>query len=385
MFFNKKVSGQGTIGAKKFAHDLGTFSSPAQGTIEYLVIIAIVIVIALVVVGLLTGFIGSGSSVASDTGKIAVMTASIGITESMVSNDGNFAIKLVNNTGDVIIISNVSIGDSNIYFSESLAQSGSKYFKVETNNVCEEGKIVQEDVVITYVTRHGITKTERYPSKVFFDCTPYIVNQANLASSCVSQASTIEPNLLPRNISSRVSLFGVTGYLGLHSGQASCVRHNGSTWVVTSSCSDVNVPLNQDATIYSNRDFLENRFVASTLADGNKIVRDTWFGLMWQDGKSASTMDWNNAMNYCNNWNANGYTNWRLATVAEAYSIFDYGKTGNSCVSAFTDGCYSSWTWTSTSRVWSPTNSYVYFPNGGTIISNDKTVNHYARCVRSEN
>jgi len=41
----------------------------AQGTIEYLIIIAIVVVIALVVVSILTGFLGTGTEVGEQSSK----------------------------------------------------------------------------------------------------------------------------------------------------------------------------------------------------------------------------------------------------------------------------------------------------------------------------
>jgi len=47
-----------------------TSKQNAQGTIEYLLIIAIVIVIGLVVVSLMTGFLGQGSQVSETQSKI---------------------------------------------------------------------------------------------------------------------------------------------------------------------------------------------------------------------------------------------------------------------------------------------------------------------------
>jgi len=39
--------------------------------------------------------------------------------------------------------------------------------------------------VITYVSENGLIKTERFPAKVMFDCTPYSVTQSNLANQCL--------------------------------------------------------------------------------------------------------------------------------------------------------------------------------------------------------
>ena len=158
----------------------------AQGTIEYLVIIAIVVVISLVVVGLLVNQMGSYQNISKSFSDVASSGQGIGITESLVSPiDGNFVVRLLNNTGESITISNVRVGDTNVSFSEDLAQSGSRFFRLNTNIVCELGKVVSEDVVITYVSENGLIKTERFPAKVMFDCTPYSVTQSNLANQCL--------------------------------------------------------------------------------------------------------------------------------------------------------------------------------------------------------
>ncbi len=366
-------------------------SSKAQGTVEYLIIVSVVIVLSLIVVGLVLTQVDNSKEVSSSSGKLGLWTNSISVTETAVSNDGNFFVKLLNNTGDFITVSNVSVGDSNVYFSEDLAQGSSRGFVVESNDVCSLGSNVTSSLVVSYVTKDGLSKTEKYPVKIGFDCVNYQVTQAMLANSCITQATSVEPNLLAQNISSEVSLFGVTGYLGLHSGQQKCTKWTGTTWVIATTCNDVNVPLNQDANVDPSRNlFLASRFVASTLSDNNKVVRDTWNGLMWQDSSPVTTMNWNSAMNYCNTFSGGGFSNWRLATVAEAYSIFDYGSqydgvgVGYACVSQFTN-CFGNWVWTSSSVLWSPTNAYYYYPYHGYIVSNTKTNNYYARCVRSEN
>ena len=194
------------------------FNDNAQGTVEYLIIIAVVIVLSLIVVGLVITQVNNSQQVSASSGKLGLWTNSISVTETAVSSDGNFFVKLLNNTGDVITVSNVSVGDVNVYFSEDLAQGGSKGFVVESNNVCSLGSNVTSNLVVSYVTRSGLSKSEKYPVKVGFDCVNYNVTQAMLANSCITQATTIEPNLLPQYISDKVSLFGVSGYLGLHSG-----------------------------------------------------------------------------------------------------------------------------------------------------------------------
>ncbi len=81
-----------------------------QGTIEYLVIIAIVIVIALVVVGLLLQILqnsgGAGDSAAKATWKSG---SPWGISDWAYGSDGNLTLVLVNNSSDTLELNNVAI------------------------------------------------------------------------------------------------------------------------------------------------------------------------------------------------------------------------------------------------------------------------------------
>ena len=303
----------------------------AQGTIEYLLIIAVIIVIALVVVSLLTGFMSPATGVGQTVNKIGGWTNSLALTETSVTPSGDYLVRLANNSGEELTISNVKIGDTNANYSIDLFQGNAQNFVIDSSDICSAGDGITKQVIITYVSKNGITKTEVYPVDTFFSCENYTVsllaNQCpGLGSLCsgvavdanvrsgVSYCSSgglstgsmgssylsgsvsafdsgfydandlvlIDLDLNAMNISSNVSIFGVTGYLGLHSGQTKCVAWNGTTWVNAASCSDVNVPANQDAVVDGDRDMFENgRFVASTLADGNKVVVDTWNNLMW--------------------------------------------------------------------------------------------------------
>jgi hypothetical protein len=361
--------------------------SSAQGTIEYLVIIAVVIVISLVVVGLLVTQIDSASSVSSDTGRISGMTSSIGITESLVHpSDGNFVVRLLNNSGGLITVSNVRVGDSNTNFSEDLAQGGSKYFGVDSSVVCEEGTVLTEDVVVSYYTRHGLLKTEHYPSKVFFDCTPFVVNQAMLADRCPSggscsldgnasdanvlsgytfysddpdnkltgsiltitpsnsstlfssgfyasdfNLSVVDSNLGASNILDSATIFGITGTASaggggaeLHSGQTSCYDASNNP----DSCPPSSGPANQDAQNDGTaKDYTNN-------GCGGGTVLDNHTGLCWQkDHKdNCAPLTWENALSYCSTLanGSGGLTDgssagdWRVPSNVELITLADY-------------------------------------------------------------
>ena len=75
------------------------FEKKAQGTIEYLVIIAIVVVIALVVVGILLQILDQGSAIPTESAKIAWKSAEPwAIVDWSVGSDGNLTVVIQNNS-----------------------------------------------------------------------------------------------------------------------------------------------------------------------------------------------------------------------------------------------------------------------------------------------
>ena len=86
-----------------------------QGTIEYLVIIAIVIVIALVVVGLLLQVMNQGGEVPEQTARIAWQSGSPwAIIDWTGTTDGNLLVVLKNNSYETLtFVGMVVAGDTN--------------------------------------------------------------------------------------------------------------------------------------------------------------------------------------------------------------------------------------------------------------------------------
>ena len=369
-----------------------------QGTIEYLVIIAVVIVIALVVVGLVIGIFNSPSQqVSSSSNNLGLSSQVIGITESMIDpEDGNFVIRLLNNSGDVITVSNVSVGDTDIDFSEDLSQGSSKFFRVDTSTVCEEGKILSQDVIVTYVTRDGLVKAEKYPAKVMFDCTPYVIEQANLANQCpVCSSSVYDANAIGSSVLSGYTFFSDSStkqngslVIGsyLHSKQNRC-------WNATNNpaaCSSVD-----GNTIY--QDARKDGNAANFTDLGDSTIKDNFTGLIWQKNSSAK-MTWHNALGYCAQLNLGGYAvgSWRLPSNVELITFADYNC---SAVSANCSGLYMNSAFTAPSGwgvmanyygYWSSNTvpsitsfAYAFNSDHGAISYDSKSNSFYgAKCVR---
>ena len=62
-----------------------------------------------------------------------------------------------------------------------------------------------------------------------------------------------------------------------------------------------------------------NRFVVSA----DNTVLDTETGLMWATKDNEVDTSWDAAKSYCENYSAGGYTNWRLPTLEELWTIYD--------------------------------------------------------------
>ena len=72
---------------------------------------------------------------------------------------------------------------------------------------------------------------------------------------------------------------------------------------------------------------IDNADAAGSYADnGDGTVSDTSTGLMWQQAGSSSSMDWEDALAYCEGLNLGGYSDWRLPTFKELHSLVDYSR-----------------------------------------------------------
>ena len=140
--------------------------SVAQGTIEYLVILAIVVVISLIVVGLFVTLMDSPSQAITDSSAQAgsVAVGGISIVEAVIDYEGDSLIRLNNNSSDAITLNRISVGGVDNNFSEQLVGLDSKVFSLSSLNSncpCENGqKSVKCEVKIIYTTSTGITQTE---------------------------------------------------------------------------------------------------------------------------------------------------------------------------------------------------------------------------------
>jgi len=101
----------------------------AQASTEYLVILAVVMVVAFVVAGLMGGFISFGGGTSEKTGKIYWKTAEIGILEWLVSSTGEDTIVVRNNQEYDIYVKNITVNKVEIDVNQTLVPGETKTLK----------------------------------------------------------------------------------------------------------------------------------------------------------------------------------------------------------------------------------------------------------------
>ena len=60
------------------------------------------------------------------------------------------------------------------------------------------------------------------------------------------------------------------------------------------------------------------------------IVFDSQSGLMWASQDNGKDVDWFTAKKYCEEFEAGGYTDWRLPDIKELATLYTEGKKGKS-------------------------------------------------------
>lgn len=124
---------------------------------------------------------------------------------------------------------------------------------------------------------------------------------------------------------------------------------------------------------------------APVLTDNNDgTITDNVTGLMWQKQDDGLTKNWAGALTYCEALSLATHTDWRLPNVKELRSIADMTKYGPSIDTAYFLGTKTSYYWASTSVASNPGNFAwtVSFNSGSVNNTENKTFQHYVRCVR---
>ena len=144
----------------------------AQGTIEYLVIIAIVVVMSLVVVGLVMTQTNSSGAVTDTSSEIKnkVGVNGISLVDSVASLDENGLLVLKNMGSETITVTRITVdGVDHNFTNGQIVYGADKKFRLTDIVSCTEEKKVYS-VKIYYTSSNGLSKTADFQN-IAIDCT----------------------------------------------------------------------------------------------------------------------------------------------------------------------------------------------------------------------
>lgn len=134
----------------------------------------------------------------------------------------------------------------------------------------------------------------------------------------------------------------------------------------------------------------------SFVDNADNTITDRATGLMWMKSDSGTTMIWKEALNYAENLNYAGYSDWRLPNTKELQSIVDYTRAPDAVDPNFRSAAIDpifditeteSWFWTSTTHNDNKFGIYICFGRAGSelLLPDGSQVNaHGAGAQRSD-
>lgn len=99
-------------------------------------------------------------------------------------------------------------------------------------------------------------------------------------------------------------------------GQTACFDNDGNT---------ITAP-NEEEALYGQDGNFRDGAKMSYSNHGDGIIIDNNTGLMWEEIPSSEGFSWEDAKEYCKKLNLGAYSDWRLPTAKELYSISDFGR-----------------------------------------------------------
>lgn len=200
---------QGTIGAGKSARDLGAFGSPAQGTIEYLVILAVIVVVSLVVVSLMINSTAPAASVNEGQSQLYWESQAISITEAVADEEGDAILTLApaeNATITALVVDGqeIDVPDTKVF------AGNEQTFLIEASIVCTGTKSTHTVTAINYIAEAGLNKTVSGKVDIVVECVQDVSSETLLSDDYV------EHELYPDTIVGRTEWALLNGASGLN-------------------------------------------------------------------------------------------------------------------------------------------------------------------------
>ncbi len=119
------------------------------------------------------------------------------------------------------------------------------------------------------------------------------------------------------------------------------------------------------------------------LALAAETYTDPKTGLMWQDDRDAydRELTWHLAVNYCGNLRLDGYSDWRLPTVRELYTLIDLAREDPAAVKALRFAASEDY-WSASQVVGDRDDAWLVYFEDGVVNHYSKTRERNVRCVR---
>ena len=117
--------------------------------------------------------------------------------------------------------------------------------------------------------------------------------------------------------------------------------------------------------------------------DTKKVVLDTQTNLIWQDDINATTnsLNWSEAITYCEGLNLGEYSDWHLPNFNELYYLANREKFNPAMDIGFSNVSTNNY-WTSTTYADDSSHAWVVYFYNGDDRNRDKDNDNLVRCVR---
>jgi len=129
-----------------------------QGATEYLIILAVIIVIALVVVGVMGWFPGLGSGINEQQSHAYwKSTSPLALTDwKLTATNATFTVQ--NTTTDKLILTDITVGGTALELADQNIAAGASYTTpADPSATCTTGQTYSIDVLVSYDVAGGIT------------------------------------------------------------------------------------------------------------------------------------------------------------------------------------------------------------------------------------
>lgn len=120
------------------------------------------------------------------------------------------------------------------------------------------------------------------------------------------------------------------------------------------------------------------------IGDKDGTVIDTETRLMWQQATAPGAYTWEHALSYCKSLNFAGYSDWRLPTLKELFSIVDYSRLNPAINTNYFPDTVSDSYWSSTTYADGTSGAWGMSFGYGDDDCYYKSNSYYVRAVRGQ-